>query len=147
MAKSNDAPFSSHPDPDLLKFHPLEKFGCSPCFTGATKPGAGLGGKRSPPGRTTNTGSGRFYYPANYNAGCQQCHASDSVTEHAPVLNTAKQLYREKGCVGCHKFQGFDNQDELLVANRQRILQLESDMTADQLEIPRLNKTRRYSHQ
>lgn len=25
LAKSMDAPFSSHPDPDLLKFHPLEK--------------------------------------------------------------------------------------------------------------------------
>jgi cytochrome c551/c552 len=136
LAKSNDAPFSSHPDPDLLKFHPLEKFGCSPCHGGN---GRALD--------SVEKGHGRYehwlwplYYPANYNAGCQQCHASDSVTEHAPVLNTAKQLYREKGCVGCHKFQGFDNQDELLVANRQRILQLESDMTADQLEIPRLNK-------
>ena len=62
------------------------------------------------------------------------------VTEHAPVLNDGKQLFREKGCIGCHKFQGFDNQDELLVATRQQILQIDSDKQADQLEIPRLNK-------
>ena len=34
MAKSDDAPFTSHPDPDLLKIHPLENFGCSPCHGG-----------------------------------------------------------------------------------------------------------------
>ena len=34
LAKSNDAPFTSHPDPDMMKFHPLEKFGCSPCHGG-----------------------------------------------------------------------------------------------------------------
>ncbi len=44
------------------------------------------------------------------------------VTEHAPVLNQGKQLYREKGCIGCHRFQGFDNQDEQLVSARQRIM-------------------------
>ena len=34
MAKSHDAPFTSHPDPELLELHPLEKFGCSPCHGG-----------------------------------------------------------------------------------------------------------------
>ena len=34
-----------------------------------------------------------------------------------PCSIAAKELYREKGCIGCHKFQGFDNQDELLVAD------------------------------
>ena len=34
LAKSNDAPFTSHPDPDMMKYHPLEKFGCSPCHGG-----------------------------------------------------------------------------------------------------------------
>jgi cytochrome c551/c552 len=136
LAKSNDAPFASHPDPELLKDHALEKFGCSPCHGGN---GRALD--------SVEKGHGRYehwlwplYYPANYDAGCQQCHASDSITEHAPVLNTAKQLYREKGCIGCHKFQGFDNQDELLTANRQKIVQLEDDQKADRLEVPRLNK-------
>ena len=90
QAKNNDAPFTSHPDPDMMKYHPLEKFGCSPCHGGN---GRALD--------TVEKGHGRYehwlwplYYPENFNAGCQQCHASDMVTEHAPVLNRAKTLYR-----------------------------------------------------
>src|SRR4029077_20024313 len=70
----------------------------------------------------------------------QQCHASDMVTEHAPVLNHAKQLYREKGCIGCHRFQGFDNQDEELVNARQTIAQLDSQKQDNALRIAQLNK-------
>ncbi|HWZ56031.1 MAG TPA: hypothetical protein VNZ63_08170 [Verrucomicrobiae bacterium] len=136
MAKSNDAPFTSHPDPDMMKYHPVEKFGCSPCHGGN---GRALD--------TAEKGHGRYehwlwplYYPENYDAGCQQCHASDMVTEHAPVLNRAKMLYREKGCIGCHRFQGFDNQDEELVSARQTITQLENQKADDKLQITELNK-------
>lgn len=136
LAKSNDAPFASHPDPELLKYHPLEKFGCSPCHGGN--------------GRALDTvvrAHGRYEhwlwpmnYPENYEAGCQQCHAVDMRTEHAPVLTRAKQLYRNKGCIGCHRFQGFDNQDEQLVGAQQTIQQLESQKQDDQLRIAELNK-------
>lgn len=136
LAKSDDAPFTSHPDPDMMKYHPLEKFGCSPCHGGN---GRALD--------TVEKGHGRYehwlwplYYKENFNAGCQQCHASDMVTEHAPVLNRAKQLYREKGCIGCHRFQGFDNQDEELVSARQTIAQLENQKQDDALQITQLNK-------
>jgi len=136
MPKSTDAPFTSHPDPDMMKYHPLEKFGCSPCHGGN---GRALD--------TVEKGHGRYehwlwplYYPENYDAGCQQCHASDMVTEHAPVLNRAKMLYREKGCIGCHRFQGFDNQDEELVSARQAITQLENQKADDKLQITELNK-------
>jgi cytochrome c551/c552 len=62
------------------------------------------------------------------------------VTEYAPVLNHAKKLYREKGCIGCHRFQGFDNQDEELVSARQTITQLENEKKDDELQIAQLNK-------
>jgi cytochrome c2 len=136
MAKSTDAPFTSHPDPDLIKWHPLEKFGCSPCHGGN--------------GRAIDSikrGHGRYehwlwplYYRENFDAGCQQCHAGDMVTSHAPVLNEGKQLYRSKGCIGCHRFQGFDSQDEQLVSSRQQITALEKTKSDDELEIPRLQK-------
>jgi cytochrome c551/c552 len=120
----------------MMKFHPLEKFGCSPCHGGN---GRALD--------TVEKGHGRYehwlwplYYKENFNAGCQQCHASDMVTEHAPVLNRAKQLYREKGCIGCHRFQGFDNQDEELVSARQAIAQLENQKQDNRLAIAQLNK-------
>jgi cytochrome c551/c552 len=136
VANSKDAPYTSHPDPDLMKSHPLEKFGCSPCHGGN---GRALD--------TVEKAHGRYehwlwplYYRENFEAGCQQCHASDMVTEHAPVLNRAKALYREKGCIGCHRFQGFDNQDEQLVGARQQITQLENQKQDDRLTIAELNK-------
>src|SRR5580704_13749452 len=136
LAKSTDAPFASHPDPDLLKYHPLEKFGCSPCHGGN---GRALD--------TVEKAHGRYehwlwplYYPENEEAGCQQCHASDMVTEHGPVITRARELYRIKGCIGCHRYQGFDNQDEQLVATRQQLTQLAADKEADQLMIAQLNK-------
>jgi cytochrome c551/c552 len=136
LAKSNDAPFASHPDADLLKIHTLEKFGCSPCHGGN---GRALD--------TVERAHGRYEhwlwplnYPENYEAGCQQCHSADMRTEHAPVLSRAKQLYRTKGCIGCHRFQGFDNQDEQLVSAQQAIAQLESQKKDDQLQIAELNK-------
>src|SRR5579862_6289928 len=136
LANSKDAPFASHPDPDLLKYHPLEKFGCSPCHGGN---GRALD--------TVEKAHGRYehwlwplYYSENYDAGCQQCHAADMRTEHAGVLNTAKELFRAKGCIGCHKFAGFDNQDELLVSTRQEIVQMQSDRAADEVQIASLNK-------
>jgi cytochrome c2 len=136
LTNSHDAPFTSHPNPQLLKDHPLEKFGCSPCHGGN---GRALD--------TVERAHGRYEhwlwplnYPENYEAGCQQCHSADMVTEQATTLNRGKQLYRERGCIGCHRFQGFDNQDEQLVAARQSILQFTNDKTADLQEIPRLNR-------
>ena len=136
MAKSKDAPFSSHSDLDLIKWHPLEKFGCSPCHGGN---GRAIDSERRGHGRYQHW-LWPLYYPEDYDAGCQQCHASDMVTEHAPVLNEGKQLYRHYGCIGCHRFLGFDNQDEELVNTRQQILQLAKQKADDNLEIPRLQK-------
>ena len=136
MAKSHDAPFTSHPDPDLLTYHPLEKFGCSPCHGGN---GRALDSSTRAHGRYEHW-LWPLYYRENFNAGCQQCHAADMVTEHAPVLNEGKQLYRQRGCIGCHRFQGFDNQDELLVSTRQQIMQLAKQKSDDELDIPRLQK-------
>ena len=134
MAKSNDAPFNSHPDPELLQIHEIEKFGCSPCHGGN--------------GRATNSiehAHGYYehwlwplHYPENAEAGCQSCHAADMILEHGPVISNGKDLFRRKGCVGCHKYEGFDNQDEQLLAARQAIRSFESQKHQLQLDIPRV---------
>ena len=62
------------------------------------------------------------------------------VTEHAPVLNRGKELFRLRGCIGCHKFEGFDDQPEQLQATNQVVKQLEQQKKEYQIEIPRLNK-------
>ncbi|MBI2955912.1 MAG: c-type cytochrome [Acidobacteria bacterium] len=104
------AAFVSHPNRELLRIHDPERFGCSPCHGGN--------------GRATSSvvkGHGRhkywlwpLHYRENFEAGCQQCHARDMVVEHAPVLNRGKELFRLRGCVGCHRFEGFDDERERL---------------------------------
>jgi cytochrome c551/c552 len=136
MMKSHDAPFSSHPDPELFQYHPLEKFGCSPCHGGN---GRALDSVEKAHGRYEHW-LWPLFYPENFEAGCQQCHASDMVTEHADVLNMGRQLYRQRGCIGCHRYQGFDNQDEQLVSARQQLHQLETQKAQNELDIPRLQQ-------
>ncbi|MHB8539465.1 MAG: hypothetical protein ACYDCD_00775 [Candidatus Acidiferrales bacterium] len=136
LQKNNNAPFSSHPDQQLLVWHPLDKFGCSPCHGGN---GRALTSVRSAHGRYEHW-LWPLYYPENYDAGCQQCHSADAWTEHAPVLNEAKILYREKGCVGCHNYAGFDNQAERLEDTVREIASLEKTKAGDNQKIPQLNK-------
>jgi cytochrome c551/c552 len=135
MGKSHDAPFTTHPDPELFKFHSLEKFGCSPCHGGN---GRALDSVEKAHGRYEHW-LWPLNYPENYNAGCQNCHAADMVTEHAEVLNRGRSLYRTRGCIGCHKYAGFDDENERLTATRQQILQLENTKAQYALQIPRLN--------
>jgi cytochrome c551/c552 len=144
MEDSKDAPFTSHPNPELLQVHDpgrdpaqaIERFGCSPCHGGN--------------GRATSSevkGHGRhkywlwpLYYRENFEAGCQQCHNADIVTPMAPVLNRGRELYRERGCIGCHRYEGFDNEGEQLLSTRQQVRQLEHQRKELELEIPGLDR-------
>ena len=102
--------FISHPNPALLALHDPEQFGCSTCHNGN--------------GRATTSarkGHGRhkywlwpLFYRENTEAGCHQCHAKDLVLEHADVLNQGKSIFYNEGCVGCHRFEGFDTEAEAL---------------------------------
>ena len=116
--------FVGHPE-ELLKVHDPEKFGCSPCHGGN--------------GRATTSvekAHGNYehwlwpLYPAqNMQAGCQTCHAADMVlaSESASVINEGKDLFRQRGCNGCHRYEGYDREPEELQAAQQKIKQLEQD--------------------
>jgi len=136
FANSKDAPFTTHPRPELLQIHNPDAFGCSPCHGGN--------------GRATNSivhAHGEYEHwlwplhpRENTEAGCQSCHPHDMILEHATVINEGKELFRRKGCIGCHKYEGFDNQDDLLLASRQQIRILEAQKHDLELEIPRISK-------
>ena len=136
FANSKDAPYTTHPDPDLLNIHTIDKFGCSPCHGGN--------------GRATNSiehAHGEYEHwlwplhaRENFEAGCQSCHPHDMILEHATVINEGKELFRRKGCIGCHKYEGYDNQDEQLLASRQQVRSLEQQKHDIELEIPRITK-------
>ena len=124
------AEFVSHPIPDLLKIHDPEQFGCTSCHNGN--------------GRATRSavkGHGRhkfwlwpMYEKENTQAGCQQCHAREIITDYAGVLNKGRTLFLNKGCWGCHRFEGFDKETEELAAVRQSMIILNNERTTNEKE-------------
>ncbi|MCB9883657.1 MAG: c-type cytochrome [Planctomycetes bacterium] len=113
--------FISHPNPELLAIHDPEKYGCSPCHNGN-----GIGTI------SVEKGHGRHHYwlwplwePDNYEAGCLQCHRQEIYVPHADTLNDGRELFRHKGCWGCHRYEGYDEVSEELKRIDQEIVQLQ----------------------
>jgi cytochrome c2 len=122
--------FTSHPNKELLQIHDPDKFGCASCHWGN--------------GRATTSiekghGKNRFWlHPLfareNMEAGCNQCHSNDRVLQGAPTLTKGKDLFYERGCVGCHRYEGFDRESDALTSTRQLVKQLEDERTANERE-------------
>jgi cytochrome c551/c552 len=118
--------FVSHPEPELLRIHDPDKFGCSTCHQGN--------------GRATTSiekAHGNYehwlwplYPKENSEAGCQSCHAADMKLVSGDVewhtINQGKDLYRQKGCMGCHHYDGYDKEPEDLNSVGQQIKQIET---------------------
>jgi cytochrome c2 len=132
---ANARAFISHPSKELLQIHNPERFGCSSCHGGN--------------GRATTSivkGHGRhrfwlhpLYERENMEAGCQQCHAQDRVLQGANILTKGKDLFQERGCVGCHRYEGFDRETDGLANSRQMIKQLEEQLAANDREARQLD--------
>ncbi|HYK90464.1 MAG TPA: hypothetical protein VE398_16940 [Acidobacteriota bacterium] len=126
--------FTSHTHPELLQIHDPERFGCSPCHGGN--------------GRATTSvqkAHGLYehwlwplYPKENYEAGCNQCHTADFVLAGADTLNAGKDLFRHRGCIGCHRYEGFETEPEQSLAVAQSIQQMELQRQADQRDVTRL---------
>ncbi len=137
--------FVSHPDPDLLRIHDPEKFGCTPCHNGN---GMQLDSVEQAHGEYEHwlaplyhradpkSASGGAYM----DAGCQQCHASDMVLDHTSVLTAGKDLFQWRGCVGCHRYQNYDSEPEDLTAAQQTLQQLAQQRAQDLADITKSNQ-------
>lgn len=119
--------FTSHPESDLLKTHDPEKFGCSPCHQG--------NGRATTSVEKAHGTYEHWLWPlfpkGNVEAGCQTCHASDMVLVRNEVgwtLSEGKDLFRQRGCVGCHRYEGYDKEPEDLLLVAQQIKQLDQEM-------------------
>ncbi|HEY0727188.1 MAG TPA: hypothetical protein VGD38_03900, partial [Pyrinomonadaceae bacterium] len=122
--------FVSHPK-EIFQTHNPEKFGCASCH---------WGNGRATTSETKGHGRHRFWlWPMfekeNTEAGCQQCHARDRVTDGAETLNLGRDLFSERGCMGCHRYEGFDRETDALASARQQIGQLDDQMTANEKQI------------
>ncbi len=129
--------FVSHPNREIFQVHSPEKFGCSSCH---------WGNGRATTNITKGHGRHRFWlWPMfekeNTEAGCQQCHARDRVTQGAEVLNLGRDLFSERGCVGCHRYEGFDRETDALASTRQSIGQLQDQIRANEKEIREVTAT------
>jgi cytochrome c1 len=114
-AMGGEKAFTTHPNKELLKLHDPEKFGCTPCHGGN---GANL--------TSVNKAHGYnkfwlwpMHHRENIEAGCQQCHGKEIVTEQANTLNAGREIFRLRGCMGCHRYEGFDREaDEMTSVNQ-----------------------------
>jgi hypothetical protein len=118
--------FTSHPEPDLLKIHDPDKFGCSPCHQG--------NGRATTSVEKAHGNYEHWLWPlfphANVEAGCQTCHAADMVlvtNEVGWTLSDGKDLFRQRGCVGCHRYEGYDKEPEDLLSIAQQVKLIEQE--------------------
>jgi cytochrome c551/c552 len=121
--KAMSAAFTSHTNPELLRIHNPEKFGCSTCHNG--------NGRATTSVQKAHGNYKHWLWPLykreNIEAGCVQCHTKDIVLDHAPTLNQGRDLFQQKGCYACHRYEGYDRDAEALFGTRQTIKQLESE--------------------
>ncbi len=120
--------FTSHPEPGLLKTHDPEKFGCSPCHQG--------NGRATTSVEKAHGTYEHWLWPLfpneNTEAGCQTCHAADMLLVSNDVgwtISEGKNLFRQRGCVGCHRYEGYDKEPEDLNSVSQEVKQLEQEKT------------------
>src|SRR5215471_9170503 len=113
--------FTSHPNKELLKIHDPERFGCTPCHGGN---GAALSSVEKAHGYN-KFWLWPLHHKENIQAGCQQCHAREAVTEMADTLNQGREIFRLRGCMGCHRYDGFDREADEITGVNQKIRQLE----------------------
>jgi mono/diheme cytochrome c family protein len=99
-------PFRPHSG-DVLKHHPVEKYGCTVCHQGQ--------------GAATNFHEAKatdvfwdypLLPPSLTQASCGSCHAPASklMKEHAPALAHGRELFLDRGCQSCHKLDGVGGQ-------------------------------------
>ncbi len=131
--------FVSHPETELLTIHDPEKFGCSPCHQGN--------------GRATTSvekAHGNYehwlwplYPKENSEAGCQTCHAADMLLGGGDAgfhITDGKILFRQRGCMGCHRYEGYDKEPEDLNSVAQQVKQIETQKKDHIKEIADLMK-------
>ena len=118
--------YASHPNRELLQIHDPERFGCTPCHGGN---GIAVSSVEKAHGYNEHW-LWPLHHRENMEAGCQQCHSGEIVTEMADTLNAGRETFRLRGCMGCHKYEGFDRETDEISSVNQEIRQLEQQKAA-----------------
>ncbi len=101
------APHSAHSG-SYVKYHPVEKFGCTICHGGQ---GRALGIKTAFAATRDIHWDSPVVLPLEYaQASCGKCHLSvydnEQELEGAEVLLKGRDIFVQSGCLGCHKLRG-----------------------------------------
>ena len=130
-AMGGEEVFASHPNKEMLKIHDPDKFGCTPCHGGN---GASIASIEKAHGYN-KFWLWPMHHKENIDAGCQQCHVREVVTEMADTLNQGREIFRLRGCMGCHRYEGFDREADEISSVNQQIRQLEQQKAEWKREI------------
>ena len=119
-----EEPFTAHPG-RFLEWHPPERFGCTVCHGGQ-----GLATEvKAAHGDVSHWEEPLLRGPL-VQASCRQCHGNlQTIAEHAPLLAEGRELFKAKGCYGCHAVKEFGqtvSQDLTEVGSKSYLL-LEAD--------------------
>ena len=106
-------PWRPHPLPELMRAHPVEKYGCSSCHGGQgyaldQLEAHGVSEHWEEP--LLGHALGEEYSPQDppplYEIRCNACHRYERETAGMETINRAKALVRDKGCRVCHIING-----------------------------------------
>jgi cytochrome c551/c552 len=108
-----DQPFATHPNPELFKSHPIERYGCTACHGGqglATSVAEAHGQVEHWDEPLLSKTLAADYMLQNRRAmvemRCNTCHRFDRATAGMSEINYAKELLNQKGCRACHTING-----------------------------------------
>jgi cbb3-type cytochrome oxidase cytochrome c subunit/mono/diheme cytochrome c family protein len=124
--KKLQQPFLTHPRLDVFAGsnakHPMESFGCTGCHMGRGR-STGFEMAAHTPGdekqaeewkekygwRELHSWDYPMYASSMVEASCIKCHTGVAMIPGGDKINTARTLFIEYGCHGCHLTRGFEN--------------------------------------
>ena len=106
-------PLRTHPT-TILRAHPVEQFGCTPCHGGqgwAVDVERAHGHVPHWPEPLLDTSLAEALMPGTgrhtlMESRCNVCHRYERETAGAPAINLAKRVVDQKGCRACHRING-----------------------------------------
>lgn len=112
--EGEQAPLGNHPRPELIKKHPVDRFGCTPCHGGqgyATNKRDAHGWVKHWEDPVVDIDLAETYQLKDKSgflqSRCNFCHRYEKEVYGMPLLNYAKYLVDEKGCRTCHTINGY----------------------------------------
>ena len=94
-------PYARHPYPELLKKHPVEKYGCTICHGGQGLATTYYGSSH----KTIDNWPVTLVAKGLMQSRCGYCH-KDFEAIGADKLIKGRELYKEMHCAGCHQIEG-----------------------------------------